>query len=150
MKTRVALAALSLAFAAGVAAGHVAPAGAALIAMTPQVIDLGAITPDDLPTPAPGAKYRTKTLVSQDGATVAVQIGVVAKHYHADANEIQYVIDGNGTEFLGDKQVPLKPGDLVLIPKGTPHAGSIETSGHLKLLSIKTPPQAPDDTHPLP
>jgi mannose-6-phosphate isomerase-like protein (cupin superfamily) len=93
---------------------------------------------------------RTNGLVSQDGATVGIQIGTVPKHYHADANEIQYVIDGTGTEWLGDKQVALKPGIMLIIPKGTPHGGSTETSGHLKIIAIKTPPQAPDDTHMLP
>lgn len=150
MKTSTAFGALFVAFAAGVAAGHVSPAHAAVIPMTPQLIDVGGLGPEDLPTPAPGARYRTKTLVAQDGATVAVQIGVVAKHYHADTNEVQYVIDGSGTEWLGDKQVVLRPGIMVVIPKGTPHGGSTETSGHLKYLSIKTPPQGPDDQHPLP
>jgi mannose-6-phosphate isomerase-like protein (cupin superfamily) len=39
---------------------------------------------------------------------------------------------------------------MLIIPKGTPHGGSTETSGHLKIIAIKTPPQAPDDTHMLP
>ena len=79
-----------------------------------------------------------------------MQIGVVVKHYHADANEVQYIIDGTGTEWLGDRQVALKPGVMLIIPKGKPHGGTVETSGHVKYLSIKTPPQAPDDLHPLP
>jgi hypothetical protein len=32
---------------------------------------------------------------------------------------------------------------------GTPHGGLVD-GGNLKLLSIKTPPQDPTDTHPLP
>jgi mannose-6-phosphate isomerase-like protein (cupin superfamily) len=76
-----------------------------------------------------------------------VQIGTVFKHYHAGANEVQYVISGGGTEWLGDHQVPLHPGLVLVIPAGTPHGGT--TDPNLKILSIKTPPQAPTDTHPL-
>jgi len=140
-----------VAFGGGFGAAHLtAPAAAAAVPMTPQVVDLGALTSNDLPPAAPGAAVRAKALVSQDGATVGIQIGTVPKHYHADANEIQYVIDGTGTQWLGDKQVALKPGIMLIIPKGTPHGGTVETSGHLKIIAIKTPPQAPNDTHLLP
>jgi mannose-6-phosphate isomerase-like protein (cupin superfamily) len=127
-----------------------ATALAASAPLTVQRIDLGALTFADLPATTPPGTLRTETLVVQDGATVGVQIGTVPKHFHADANEIQYVIDGTGTEWLGDEQVALKPGIMLVIPKGTPHGGSIESSGHLKIIAIKTPPQAPGDTHLLP
>ena len=144
-------AAVLVAFGAGFGAAHFAvPAAAAVVPMTPQVIDIGAITLADLPATAPGSPLHAKGFVSQDGMTVGIQIGIVPKHYHADANEVQYVVDGTGTEWLGDKQVALKPGIMLIIPKGTPHGGSIETSGHLKIIALKTPPQAPDDTHLLP
>jgi mannose-6-phosphate isomerase-like protein (cupin superfamily) len=77
-----------------------------------------------------------------------VQIGTVFKHYHADANEIQIVLAGGGTEWLGDKQVPLKPGMLLVIRAGTAHGGT--TDPGLKIVAIKTPPQAATDVHPLP
>jgi mannose-6-phosphate isomerase-like protein (cupin superfamily) len=144
-------AAVLVAFGAGFGAAHLtAPAGAASVPMTPQVVDIGAMTLNDLPATAPGNPLHAKGLVSQDGATVGIQIGIVPKHYHADANEIQYIVDGTGTEWLGDKQVAVKPGIMLIIPKGTPHGGTVETTGHLKIIAIKTPPQAPDDTHLLP
>jgi quercetin dioxygenase-like cupin family protein len=83
-----------------------------------------------------------------DGATVQVQIGTVPKHYHSDANEIQVVMSGSGTEWLGDKQVALKPGTMLIIPAGTPHGGT--TDSNLKIVAIKTPPQASTDFHPTP
>jgi mannose-6-phosphate isomerase-like protein (cupin superfamily) len=142
----------ALAFAAGLGAARLAePARAAAVPLQPAVIDLGAITPADLPTPTPASpNQRSKQLAVADGATVQIQIGTVAKHYHADANEIQYVVEGTGTEWLGDKEYPVKPGMLLVIPKGTPHAGTTETSGHLKILAIKTPPQDPADVHRVP
>jgi mannose-6-phosphate isomerase-like protein (cupin superfamily) len=141
-----------LAFGLGLGAARiVAPARAAAAPLQPAILDLSALGPADLPTPSPASpNNRSKTLVLADGATVAIQIGTVAKHYHAEANEIQYVVDGTGTEWLGDKDYPVKPGTLLIIPKGTPHAGTTQTSGHLKILAIKTPPQDPADVHPVP
>jgi mannose-6-phosphate isomerase-like protein (cupin superfamily) len=91
---------------------------------------------------------RSRGLVVADGATMAVQIGTVFKHYHADANEIQLVVAGGGTEWLGNQQVALHPGMLLIIPMGTPHGGT--TDPNLKIFAIKTPPQAPTDIHALP
>jgi mannose-6-phosphate isomerase-like protein (cupin superfamily) len=148
----VLVAAVLVAFAGGFVAAHLTgPVAAAPVPMTAQVVDLTALTIDDLPAVAPGNPVHAKGLVSQDGMTLGFQMGNAPKHFHAAANEIQYVVDGTGTEWLGDKQVALKPGILLIIPKGTPHGGTIETgAGHVKILAIKTPPQAPDDTHLLP
>ncbi len=138
------------AFTLGFAVSRIPAAHAASAPLTSQVVDLTAVASDDLNPAGPGATFRSKTLATADGATVSVQIGTVKKHYHADANEIQYVVEGTGTEYLGERVVDLRPGVLLIVPKGVPHAGSIETSGHLKLLVVKTPPQAGDDTHLLP
>src|SRR5665213_1946517 len=90
-------AAVFVAFGAGFGVAHLtAPAAAASVPMRPQVVDLGAMTSNDLPPAAPGSAARAKGLVAQDGATVGIQIGTVPKHYHADANEIQYVIEDTG------------------------------------------------------
>lgn len=149
MKRSVTAFALALAFAAGFGVAHMSsPATAASAPLTAQAIDLGAVTLGEL-APAGGA-FGAKPLLTQDGMTLGVQIGPVAKHYHADANEIQYVVEGTGTEWLGDTQVNLRPGTLLIIPKGTTHGGSVETTGHLKLIAIKTPPQLAGDTHPVP
>jgi len=139
-----------VAFGAGIAVAH-APqsARAAAPPLQPAVIDLAAMMPDDLPAPsAASPNLRSKTVFATDGATGALQIGTVIKHYHADANEIQYVVSGSGTEWLGDRQVPLHAGMLLIIPMGTAHAGT--TDPNLRIYSIKTPPQAPTDVHPVP
>jgi len=139
-----------LAFAAGLAVAHFPQtARAAAAPLQAAVIDLNALTPADLPTPTPASpNVRSKLLAVADGATAQVQIGTVLKHYHADANEIQIVISGSGTEWLGDKQVALKPGTMLIIPAGTPHAGT--TDANLKIVAFKTPPQAATDVHPVP
>jgi mannose-6-phosphate isomerase-like protein (cupin superfamily) len=140
-----------LIFAAGFGAAHLGqPAQAAAMPLTPQLIDLSAIASADLPPASAAApNLRQKLLAAQDGMTLSVQIGTIFKHVHNDANELQVVLEGTGTEWLGDKQVDLKPGDLVIVPKGTPHGGYVEKTGHLKIVAIKTPPQDPTDTHPV-
>jgi mannose-6-phosphate isomerase-like protein (cupin superfamily) len=116
--------------------------------LQPAAIDLSAITPDSMPTPtAVFPNLRSKTLVVTDGMTAALQTGTAPKHFHADANEVQIFLEGTGTEWLGNQQVTVKPGMMLIIPKGTNHAGLTETSGHLKFVSFKTPPQAPTDVH---
>ncbi len=139
-----------LAFGAGLAVAHAPQAARAAAApLQPAVIDLAAMTPTDLPAPTPSSpNLRSKALFAADGAAGQVQIGTVFKHYHADANEIQYVVSGSGTEWLGDRQVQLHPGMLLIIPAGTPHAGTVDPT--LKIYAIKTPPQAPTDVHPVP
>jgi mannose-6-phosphate isomerase-like protein (cupin superfamily) len=90
---------------------------------------------------------QTKMVVVAEGATVQVQLGTVGKHYHANTDEIQYVVQGQGKFWLGDSYKDVGPGDLIIIPKGTPHAG---TTTPFKAIAVKTPPQARDDVHPLP
>ena len=141
-----AVAALAVAFVFGLVA-RTPLAGAASPPLQPQILNLIALGSDDLNPPAAGANLRAKQYVTADGATMQLQIGTVGKHYHADANESQYVVEGVGKEWLGDTLRDIKPGDLIIIPKGTNHAGTVETSGHLKILSIKTPPQDPADAH---
>jgi mannose-6-phosphate isomerase-like protein (cupin superfamily) len=126
-------------------------ARAAAMPLQPAAIDLVAIAPDAMPTPGTVfPNLRSKTLVVADGMTAAVQMGTAAKHYHSNANEVQIVLEGTGTEWLGDHQVTLQPGMMIVIPMGTNHAGLTVTSGQLKFVSIKTPPQDPADVHFVP
>jgi mannose-6-phosphate isomerase-like protein (cupin superfamily) len=87
----------------------------------------------------------SKMFVNADGATISIQDGNAPKHLHPNTNEIQYILEGTGTIWLGDKEVRVKPGDLIVIPKGTPHGGTKPDGRTLKAIAIKTPPQAPDD-----
>jgi len=126
-------------------------ARAAAQPLQPAAIDLFALTPATLPTPSSTfPNLQSKTFVVADGMTAAFQTGTAPRHYHANANEIQIFIAGTGTAWLGDQQVPIKPGTMIVIPAGTNHAGFTVTSGPLKFVSIKTPPQDPTDVHMVP
>lgn len=87
-----------------------------------------------------------RRLVTTDNATVAVQSGNVKKHKHPQTDEIQYIIEGSGSMWVGDQRKEYKPGTIIIIPKGTAHAGSIVANGPVKALVIKIPPQPADDT----
>ena len=140
---------LAAAFAAGLAAAPLAQrlgpgAHAQPAPLTPMLIDIAALTDADLPLTPTG--LRSKGLVATEHGTLAVQTGNVGKHFHTSADEIQYIVEGRGSAWLGDKKVELRPGVLLVIPRGTHHAGSVPTEGRFKALAIKLPPQAANDT----
>ena len=136
---------IAVAFAAGCGVTHLLRPAYAAETITAQVIHTGELEGDALGM-ASGTGLRSKMFVSADGATISIQDGNTPKHLHPNTNEIQYILEGTGTIWLGDKEVTVKPGDLVVIPKGTPHGGSKPVGRTLKAIAIKTPPQAPDDT----
>jgi mannose-6-phosphate isomerase-like protein (cupin superfamily) len=135
---------IAAAFAAGCGVTHLLRPAIAAENITAQVIHTGDLEGDAL-SPANATGMRNKMFVSVDGATVSVQDGNTPKHLHNNANEMQYILEGTGTLWLGDKEVRVKPGDLVIIPKGTAHGGTKPDGRTFKALAIKTPPQAPDD-----
>ena len=148
MNRKLAALSIAVAFAAGCGVTHLLRPALAADTISAQVIHTGELEGDALSPVAPNG-MRNKLLVAVDGATISVQDGNPPKHLHANANEIQYILEGTGTIWLGDKEVKVKPGDLIVIPKGTPHGGTKPDGRTLKALAIKTPPQAPDDTKAL-
>ena len=147
MNRTVFLGTVALAFAAGYGARLLPQAIAADTMMTAQVLHLPDLSGDALGL-ASGTGLRSKMFVAADGMTISVQAGNVPKHMHPNTDEMQYILEGTGTIWLGDKEVQIKPGDLVIIPKGTAHGGTKPDAGSapIKAIAIKTPPQAPDDT----
>src|SRR3954454_22346430 len=139
---------IATAFAAGCGATHLLRPALAAENITPHIIHTGEMEGDALGN-ANAVGYRSKTFASADGATISIQVGNVPKHMHPNTNEIQYILEGTGTIWFGDKEVPVKPGDLVIIPKGTAHGGTKTEGAPFKAIAIKTPPQAPDDVKPL-
>lgn len=112
--------------------------------LTPMMIDLAALKHADLPSTS-NPQMNAKGLVVTDNATLGIQSGNVAKHIHPKTDEIQYIIEGSGAMWLGSERKEFKPGTLIIIPKGTAHGGTLVTSGPVKAIAIKIPPQPPDD-----
>jgi mannose-6-phosphate isomerase-like protein (cupin superfamily) len=46
----------------------------------------------------------------------------LSSHTHADADEMMYLIAGDATLKIGDKDSPISPGWFGLIPRGTAHS----------------------------
>lgn len=63
-------------------------------------------------------------------------------HLHRKMEEIFYVIDGELSMIVGTERVIGHAGDVIFIPRGTPHGFSNKTSTPLKLLLIFSPAQA--------
>jgi mannose-6-phosphate isomerase-like protein (cupin superfamily) len=145
MNRIVAALSLTVVFAAGSGVTHFLRPALAAENLTAQVISTGELEGDKISAVNTGG-MRNKVLGVADGMTIAIQDGSPPKHLHANAHEIQFILEGTGTIWLGDKEVTVKPGDLVIIPKGTPHGGTKPVGRTIKALAIKTPPQAPDDT----
>jgi mannose-6-phosphate isomerase-like protein (cupin superfamily) len=141
---------IALAFAAGAIASRlVLPAQADPAPLTASYIDLNALQPGDFPPPNPALpNIHTKQLAAIGDAQIAYSVGQAPKHTHALTTEIQLVLGGTGTEWLGDKQIPIAPGTFVIIPPNTAHGGF--TGGPFKLYTIKSPPQQSTDYHAVP
>jgi len=148
---------LALGFAAGVFAAHMVPSASAQTGspapaapLTARIVNLAAMSEDEIGPLINKTDLRSRTLVATENGTVALQSGNVFKHFHEGSDEIQFILDGAGSFWLGDREVQVKPGDLIIVPRGTPHAGSHATTGRFRAIAIKLPPQRANDTHPAP
>ena len=69
--------------------------------------------------------------------TVATE---VAEHYHANHNEQVLIIAGTAEMTLADSMFSIGPGDLIIIPQGTPHSVLPMAVGEkLQVISVQTP-----------
>lgn len=60
---------------------------------------------------------------------VRIPPGPRTPHVHPRSDEVTYVADGNGTAWEADQPTEVGPGDLLLIPRGVPHATVAHESG---------------------
>ncbi|MFI5222061.1 MAG: cupin domain-containing protein [Bacteroidia bacterium] len=63
----------------------------------------------------------------------------VKLHLHALHTEHVYVISGEAVMKLGDKNLSIKAGDVIFIPKGTPHSVKVTSAVPLKIISVQSP-----------
>lgn len=63
----------------------------------------------------------------------------VKLHLHVTHTEQVYVLDGVGEMTLGDKKFTVKKGDMIFIPKNTPHSLVVKSANPMKVLSIQAP-----------
>lgn len=63
----------------------------------------------------------------------------VKLHIHVTHTEQVLVLDGNGEMTVGDKKFTIKKGDIIFVPKNTPHGLKVTSDTPVKVLSIQAP-----------
>src|SRR5215472_7807249 len=92
---------LAVAFAAGCGVTHLMRPALAADTIIAQIIHTGELEGDAI-SPKNAGGMRNKTFVAVDGATISIQDGSPFFFKQKTAYEIQYILDGTGTIWLGD------------------------------------------------
>jgi mannose-6-phosphate isomerase-like protein (cupin superfamily) len=69
------------------------------------------------------------------------------RHYHAEAEEIYYIVEGGGEMELDGSRRLVGVGDAVLIPPGAWHQIRAGGEGRLRFLCCCAPPYRHEDTY---
>lgn len=96
---------------------------------------------DTAKVPATVENVYNKPLYS-DSLTSSFMIVVkkeVKLHLHQYHSEQVYVISGEADMVLGDQHIHIKAGDVIFIPKNTPHSAKVTSTEPLKILSVQSP-----------
>lgn len=72
--------------------------------------------------------------------------GSTQRHYHAEAEEIYFILTGSGGMELDGEIRPVGPGDAVLIPPGARHTIRANVASELRFLCCCAPPYRHEDT----
>jgi mannose-6-phosphate isomerase-like protein (cupin superfamily) len=99
--------------------------------------------PDVVEANPVGRNPSRTTSVGCAGASTATLLQLrdpLAEHAHADADEIVYVVAGEGIQRVGGIDVPLTAGTFAMVPRGTAHAITRQGARALVLLSILSGP----------
>jgi mannose-6-phosphate isomerase-like protein (cupin superfamily) len=81
-----------------------------------------------------------------DGAAAEVhhvEIDSAKLHYHAQTDEVYYIIDGQGTMVLDDEVIEVHRGVVVYVPRGVRH----KAVGKLTVLTVCIPRGVLNDVH---
>lgn len=81
--------------------------------------------------------------LSKNKTTSAVLIQVregVKSHYHAQHDEIVYILSGKGIMTVGPEKRVIQAGDFIVIPRGTVHSVINKSAQPLTAVSIMSPP----------
>lgn len=72
--------------------------------------------------------------------------GTTVAHLHRRSEEIYLFTDGTGRMRLGEEEQPVRAGECVVIPPGTPHKLWADESDPLVLLCCSAPAYSHEDT----
>ena len=71
-----------------------------------------------------------------------VKVSAGGRHFHSEYDEVYYVLQGDGKISLGAEEHPLRPGAVVIIPAGIPHALQAAPDQNLEFIIFGVPPVA--------
>ncbi len=63
----------------------------------------------------------------------------VKLHKHVFHTEHVIILEGEGEMLVAEKKIKIKKGDIVFIPKGTPHALFVTSAIPVKIISVQSP-----------
>ena len=69
------------------------------------------------------------------------------RHYHAEAEELYYLLEGSGEIEVDGERAAVGPGDAILIPPGARHQIRAAAGGRLRFLCCCAPPYRHEDTY---
>jgi len=98
---------------------------------------------------APGAEIRADEVARSDAASLhLVQVrGREKPHRHERHDLVVQVLRGAGVLHLGDEQLPMRAGDVVLVRRGMAHWFAADAGASaLALVTFAPPLDAPDST----
>lgn len=91
--------------------------------------------------------YRNSVIQKQSLAEAFVPAGTTTQfHQHPITEEIYFILDGIGEVRLGSQWHPVKPGDSIPIPPGTPHQIRAVGENGLRFLCCCVPGYEHSDT----
>ena len=109
---------------------------------------------------------RCEPFVTADGSTIRELLGLptapvcnqslaeatlapgqaTQRHYHREAEEIYFVIEGAGEMEVDGERATVRVGDAILIPPGAWHELRNEAGSRLRILCCCAPPYRHEDT----
>lgn len=91
--------------------------------------------------------HRNSCIRNQTLAEARLPVGrSTTPHHHVNSEEIYYILSGRGSMRLGQKTVPVGPGDAIAIPPGTSHQITNTGAEVLKFLCCCAPGYEHEDT----
>jgi mannose-6-phosphate isomerase-like protein (cupin superfamily) len=68
------------------------------------------------------------------------------RHYHAESEELYYLLEGSGEMEIDGERARVVPGDAILIAPGARHQIRADEGGPLRFLCCCAPPYRHEDT----
>jgi mannose-6-phosphate isomerase-like protein (cupin superfamily) len=88
----------------------------------------------------------TAAVANQSLAEATLEPGqTTERHYHAESEEIYFILEGTGEMEIDGERASVMPGDAILIPPGALHEIRAEDA-RLRFLCCCAPPYRHEDT----